>query len=252
MNYTKIEGKINENKSVDFGDILNKSFELFKKTWQQGLLHMLLSIGVVLGVMAIIMIPLFTTGLFDTSSFESLENGTPDFSGIILLYLAMFPAIFVAAVFSMLLNAAFYRIIKQIDLEEEVAVLPTFGMFFKSEYIMKAFVLSLLTMVIAILAMVACYLPLFYVMIPLTFVVVIFAYNPEMSTSDIIKLSFKLGTKKWLVTFGLVIVASILAEVVGLLLCGIGIFATASFVYLPTYYIYKEVIGFDASKTDDI
>ena len=51
-------------------------------------------------------------------------------------------------------------------------------------------------------------------------------------------------------TFGLVIVSSILAEVVGLLLCGIGIFATASFIYLPTYYIYKEVVGFDDNSTD--
>lgn len=250
MNYTEIEQKINENKSVDFGDIFNKSFELFKKTWQQGLLYMLLSIGIVLCVMALIMIPLFVTGIFDPAVFESLESGNPDFKGIIMLYLVMFPAIFVASTFSMLLNAAFYRIVKQIEIEALETPVASFGMFFKSEYITKAFVLSLLTMVIAIVAALACYLPLFYVMIPLTYVVVIFAFNPEMSVSDIIKLSFKLGTKKWLVTFGLVIVASILAEVVGLLLCGIGVFVTASFVYLPTYYIYKEVVGFDENTVE--
>lgn len=250
MNYSEIEQKINENKSVDFGDIFNKSFELFKKTWQQGLLHMLLSIAVVLGVMAIVMVPMFAMGIFDPSVFEGFENGNPDFKGIILLYLAMFPAIFIAATFSMLLNAAFYRIVKQIDLEELESPVASFGMFFKSQYVIKAFVLSLLTMVIAIVAMLACYLPLFYVMIPLTFVVVVFAFNPDMPAMDLIKLSFKLGTKKWLVTFGLVMVSSILAEVVGLLLCGIGIFATASFIYLPTYYIYKEVIGFDDNSTE--
>lgn len=249
MNYTQLEHKINENKSVDFGDIFNKSFELFKKTWQQGLLHMLLSIGVVLAVMAIVMVPLFVVGIVDTSAFESLESGDPDFSGIIMLYLFMFPALFVAVTFSTLINAAFYRIVKQIDLEEPMSS-ASFGMFFKSQYIVKAFVLSILTMLIAIVATLACYLPLFYVMIPLTFVVVIFAFNPDMSSSDIIKLSFKLGTKKWLVTFGLVIVSSILAEVVGLLLCGVGIFVTASFIYLPTYYIYKEVVGFDESSND--
>jgi hypothetical protein len=245
MNYSEIEQKINGNKSVDFGDIFNKSFELFKKTWQQGLLHMLLSVGVMLCVMALIMIPMFAMGIFDPSAFESFEHGTPDFSGIIMLYLAMFPAIFVAVTFSTLLTAAFYRIVKQIDLEELESPVASFGMFFKSQYIIKAFVLSVLTMIIAIVAALACYLPLFYVMVPLTFVVVVFAYNPDLSAMDLIKLSFKLGTKKWLVTFGLVIVSSILAEVVGLLLCGIGIFATASFIYLPTYFIYKEVVGFD-------
>ena len=117
-------------------------------------------------------------------------------------------------------------------------------MFFKSQYIIKAFGLSILTLLIAIVAMLACYLPLFYVMVPLTLLVVIFAFNPDMSNLDLLKLSFKLGTKKWLITFGLVIVSSILAELVGLLLCGIGIFATASFIYLPTYFIYKDTIGF--------
>lgn len=250
MNYTEIEQKINENKSVDFGGVFNKSFELFKKTWQQGLLHMLLSIAIMLGVMALILIPLFAMGIFDPSVFEGFEHGTPDFSGIIMLYLAMFPAIFVAVTFSTLLTAAFYRIVKQIDLGEPTSS-ASFGMFFKTQYIIKAFVLSVLTMVIAIVAMLACYLPLFYVMIPLTFVVVIFAFNPDMSAMDLIKISFKLGTKKWLVTFGLVIVSSILAEVVGLLMCGIGIFATASFIYLPTYYIYKEVVGFDDQTPDN-
>lgn len=249
MNFTELEQKINENKSVDFGDIFSKSFELFKKTWQQGLLHMLLSIGVVLALMAFIMIPLFVTGVFDSSFFEGFESGDPDFSGIIMLYLFMFPTIFIAATFSTLLNAAFYRIVKQIDLDEPIESV-SFGMFFKSKYIVKAFVLSLVTTIIAIVAALACYLPLFYVMVPLTLLIVIFSFNPDLSVSDLLKLSFKLGTKKWLVTFGLVIVASILAEVVGLLLCGIGIFATASFIYLPTYYIYKDVIGFDDNTSE--
>lgn len=250
MNFTELEQKINDNRSVDFGDIFSKSFELFKKTWQQGLLHMLLSIGVVLAVLALIMVPLFMMGVFDPSVFESFETGNPDFNGIIMVYLAIFPAIFIAATFSTLLNAAFYRIVKQIDLGEPIET-ASFGMFFKSKYIIKAFVLSMATMIIAIVAMLACYLPLFYVMIPLTLLIVLFSFNPDMSVGDLVKLSFKLGTKKWLVTFGLIIVSSLLAEIVGLLLCGVGIFVTASFIYLPTYYIYKDVIGFDKNILED-
>ncbi len=249
MNFSQIEQKIEENKPLDFGDIFNKSFELFKKTWQQGLLYMLLSVAIVLGVMAIILVPMFVAGVIDPSSFESLENGNPDFRAIIGVYLLMIPAIFAASVLSMLLNAAFYRIVKQIDLGESAST-ASFAMFFKSQYISKAFVLSILTMLIAIAATLACYLPLFFVMVPLTLVVVFFAFNPELSVGDILKLSFKLGTKKWLLTFGLIIVASLLAEIVGLLLCGIGIFATASFVYLPTYLVYKETVGFENERIE--
>ena len=39
--------------------------------------------------------------------------------------------------------------------------------------------------------------------------------------------------------------ASLLSQIVGVLLCGIGALFTAAFVYHPTYLIYKEVIGFE-------
>jgi len=243
MNFTELEQKIKENKSLDFGDIFNKSIELFKKTWQQGLLHALLSVGLVLGVMALIFVPMFLMGIIDSSAFESLESGNPDFRPIIMIYVIMLPAIFVASIFSTLLNMAFYRIIKQIDLGEPASSV-SFGMFFKTKYFVKALVLSIATFFIAIIATLACYLPVFYVMVPLTLLIPIFSFNPEISNSDLIKASFKLGTKKWLITFGLVFISAILAELVGLILCGIGIFVTMSFVYLPSYFVYKEVIGF--------
>jgi uncharacterized protein (DUF927 family) len=75
--------------------------------------------------------------------------------------------------------------------------------------------------------------------------IVIYAFNPDLSISEIIKLSFDLGNKKWLITFGIVIVASLLAGIVGMLMCLVGIYITASFSYLPPYLIYKDVVGFE-------
>ena len=244
MNITEFEQKVNENKQLDFGDIFNKSIDLFKKTWQQGLLHALLSVGLVLGVMALVLVPMFLTGVIDPTVFESLESGEPDFRPIIIMYALLFPAVFLASIFATLLNLAFYRMIKQIDLKE-LSSTVSFGMFFKLKYIKKAFILSILSFIISIVAMLACYLPLFYVMVPLTLLIPIFAFNPDMSISDLIKASFKLGTKKWLITFGLIFISAILAELVGLILCGIGIFFTMSFIYLPSYFVYKETIGFE-------
>ncbi len=80
---------------------------------------------------------------------------------------------------------------------------------------------------------------------PLSFLTTVFAFNPELGVTDIIKVSFNLGNKKWLISFGLIIVASLVASFVGFLLCGIGSLVTAAFVYHPTYFIYKEVIGFE-------
>jgi uncharacterized membrane protein len=75
-----------------------------------------------------------------------------------------------------------------------------------------------------------------------------FAFNPDLSVGDIVKASFGLGNKKWLISFGLLIVSSLLAQIVGLLLCLVGVFFTAAFVYHPTYLIYKHVIGFDETN----
>ena len=82
-------------------------------------------------------------------------------------------------------------------------------------------------------------------MVPFSLFALIFAFNPELNVGDIVKISFKLGHKKWLLIFGLIFVCSLLAQVVGFILCGIGTLFTAAFVYHPTYLIYKEVIGFD-------
>ncbi len=80
---------------------------------------------------------------------------------------------------------------------------------------------------------------------------VIFAFNPELSTSEIVKAGFKLGNKKWLLTFGLIIISGLIAEIIGLLMCCVGILVTASFAYLPAYFIYKESVGFDENNDNE-
>ena len=89
-------------------------------------------------------------------------------------------------------------------------------------------------------------------MVPLSLLPVIYAFNPELSMSNLIKASFDLGNKKWFITFGLTIVAGFLAQIVGMLLCGIGIFFTASFAAIPIYFVYKEVIGFEDTEFKQI
>ena len=88
-------------------------------------------------------------------------------------------------------------------------------------------------------------------MVPITLMNVIYAFHPDLSTSEIIKVGFKLGNKKWLLTFGLIIISSFLANIVGFLMCCIGIYVTMSFAYLPAYYIYKESVGFDENQVED-
>ena len=59
-----------------------------------------------------------------------------------------------------------------------------------------------------------------------------------------VKASFALGNKNWLVIFGLVLVTGIVAEL-GFLLCCVGVLFTAMLSKVPTYYMYKDGVGFN-------
>lgn len=110
--------------------------------------------------------------------------------------------------------------------------------------------LMIVSILISIPAIILCYIPFIYVIVPMSYFAFFFAFNPELSVGDIVKASFGLGNKKWLLSFGLLIVTSILSQIVGLLLCVIGVLFTAAFIYHPTYLIYKHVVGFDESNDE--
>lgn len=61
---------------------------------------------------------------------------------------------------------------------------------------------------------------------------------------QIVKLSFNIGTKKWLLSFGLIFLTGLMG-MLGIIACGIGVLFTISIIYLPVYFIYKGVVGFD-------
>ncbi|MCX2679982.1 hypothetical protein OOZ15_08545 [Galbibacter sp. EGI 63066] len=238
MNLTTLLSKIERNNPLDFGDIFSKAIDLFKKVWVQGLLLLIASMILVLPVFLIIYVPLIGAAAANSQGAEV----PPEFPiGIMLL---LIPIIIIIQTIGLGLMAGFYKMVRKRDKDEEAKVSDLL-FYLKKEYFGKLFVLALIVLGIAILATLACYLPVFYVMVPLSFVSVIFAFNPELQPKEIIKACFKLGNKKWLITFGLIIISGLLAEIVGLLLCGIGILFTASFSYLPVYLIYKETVGFE-------
>ncbi len=255
MTSNQLFEKLEHLSPLDFGDIFNKSIELFKKVWLQGFVHLLISFLVILPLIVIMYIPMFAI-----AGMAGLENQLDDYQfpieefsvGLLILFFVLILVISMAAgAIQMAITAHFYRVCKQVDLEQSES--SSYFMFLKGKYLGKVFALSIAIFGISLLAILACYLPIFYVMIPLQLIGVIFAFNPDLSASDIIKASFKLGNKKWLILFGLIIVGSMLSQFVGMILCFVGIFFTASFVYLPVYFVYKETVGFeeDLSETTD-
>ncbi|SDR97090.1 hypothetical protein SAMN04515667_1109 [Formosa sp. Hel1_31_208] len=244
MTFTDIQQKILHAPMLDFGQIFNNSIELFKKVWLQGLIMLLLTIAFAIPFVFIVYMPLILIGIADTVTNGNFETLAP--IAMLFLIVAYLLFIFASMVVTFGLKAALYRIMRKKDSNDEGP--DDYFYFLRKPYLGKTINLSLAYFGISLIAALLCFFPLIYVIVPLNLLIVIYAFNPDISTSDLIKASFELGNKKWLITFGLVIVAAILAQLVGMLMCGIGIFFTACFAYIPQYFIYKEVIGFDDNE----
>ncbi|GAB1857329.1 hypothetical protein MHTCC0001_21650 [Flavobacteriaceae bacterium MHTCC 0001] len=242
-----LQQKIEKAKDLDFGTIFNESIELFKKVWVQGLLIVLLTYIMILPFYFLMYIPLIATGVFDATSFEN--NGDPDLTMLIPFYGIGLVVAFIAMIVMFGFKAAFFRICKIKD-HNEVGN-DDYFFFFKKPYLGKTCKLGLMSMGLFVAAYILCFFPVIYMIVPVTMINIIYAFNPEISASDIVKLSFKLGNKKWLLTVGLLFVAGILAGVVGMLMCGIGVLATTAFGYIPVYFIYKHTIGFNEKSEID-
>ncbi|MEZ4802014.1 MAG: hypothetical protein R2797_04515 [Gelidibacter sp.] len=246
MTLPEIQTKISNARELDFGTIFNQSIELFKKSWLQGFLMQLFVIIIMLPVILVMYIPFIMMVISQSENGEVDPNVFSEFlAGFSVIYLfVFFVVIILLSSISVTLQAGLFRVLRDLDANRQVKTADLFY-FFKGKYFGKMILLMLVSMLIAIPAALLCYVPLIYAMVPLSFFVIFFAFNPDLSIGDIVSASFKLGTKKWLIGFGLLFVSTLLASILGFLMCGIGTLVTAPFVYHPFYFIYKEVIGFD-------
>ncbi|MEL0457318.1 hypothetical protein WJN01_13850 [Flavobacteriaceae bacterium SZ-1-7] len=244
---TSLLEKVENAKELDFGDIFNRSIELFKKVWLQGLVMLLLTMAMMIPFYIIMYLPLIAMGVFDPESLQ--QGGEPNLAILVPFYLLMIVFTFFAVIIGFALKSAFYRICKFKDFNE--ASKDDYFYFFKKPYLGKTIKLAAMTFGITLIAALLCVFPVIYVMVPVALMNVIYAFNPEISASDVVNIGFKLGNKKWLITFGLMLVSGFLAQMVGLIMCFVGVFVTAAFAYLPAYFIYKDVIGFDEQSIID-
>ena len=248
MHFQKIKQKIQASHPVDFGTVFNQSIELFKQTWAQGLIMMVLLIVSILVIEFIIIVPLI--GLASASG--SLNDiNLQEFSFLLLLLVLVLVFLFFAAIITLVngLLGGLYIVYKKADHNELYSTNDLFTLL-KGDKIFKTFKVSLLQMLITIGSVLLCFFPIIYTAIPISYIIVIYAFNPELSSTEIVSLAFALGNKNWFETFLLRIVISFVA-MLGLFLCGIGYFATFAIVLIPMYYVYKHAVGFKEQNEID-
>jgi hypothetical protein len=189
-------------------------------------------------------------GIVNPESFgEDIEmNGLSIVLIIVSIILAIVMFVLAMAL-SLALKAAYFRIVKKKDLQLNES--DDYFLFLKKKYIKKTITLGVMMVGIILVSLMLFIIPFFYVIVPISYMVVTYAMNPDLEVSDIIKIGFRLGNKKWLLTFALVVVAWFLSSIVGFLMCMVGIYVTQQFINLPFYQVYKDVVGFDEETEID-
>ncbi|WP_136481721.1 hypothetical protein [Cognatitamlana onchidii] len=243
--FERLMDKIERAKELDFGTIFDRVITLFKKVYLKGFLMLLITVILAFAInMVFALIGLapkndFLINGFDIDSFYS-------FYALNVVY--SIPQTILVTTITMALVSAFYRICKQVDLGE--TVVDDYFYFFNKSHFSKLLTLGMISTGITVLAQLLFIIPAIYVFVPLLYFSIIFANNPNLSEMEIIKASFILGNKKWFLTFGLVFVFGLLGAL-GIVLCVVGMLFTVPIIYLPVYFIYKEVIGFEETSEID-
>lgn len=245
-----IFNRIEKAQKPDFGDLLTKSFDAVKALWEPALYHGLLNMLFVLPVLIAVYVPFIPmyVGILENMG-NPYYNPEFDYSvafivGYVLVVLLF--SLFIQ-IFSFSLVAHFYKVIRLKDIGSAEKPGSYFS-YLKGNF-GKIFLLNLAGMGIAVVAALLCYLPIFYVMVPLQLFAVLFTFNQDLSVSQIIKAAFKLGHKFWLIIFGIVMIASMVAQL-GMIACFVGMFVTQLFVHIPIYHIYKSTIGFPEDEAE--
>ncbi len=251
--FQRLMTKIDQAKDLDFGDTITESIELFKQVWLKGFLVVLLIMiaTVVLG---------FIFGLLGVnSSFDNIFNfnelNNESFTELFYFsytksILYNLPQTILISTLSLAMVAAFYRICNAVIAKRTED--DNYFYFFSKAYFSKVFMLGIIYTGIVTLAQLLFFIPYIYAIVPLSFFAVILANNPDLSEMEIVKASFALGNKKWLIAFGTMFVAGLIA-MLGVIACFVGLLFTVSLAYLPLYLIYKNAIGiYDNDEIDSI
>ncbi|MCK0161620.1 hypothetical protein [Allomuricauda sp. F6463D] len=237
MNFSNILERIKLSSPVEFGTVFNNSVELFKKVWLQGFLTLVFTFAAILPFYLLIYLPMIIMGISNPDVFES-NNMPPAFAGLMALII---PIVFVGVMMvAICLNAAFLRICRKYDLNESGK--DDYFFYFKKAYLTKALILSLIMMGLTMLGLLACGLGNIYLVVPMSLFPAFFAFDKKLTAMEIVKASFALGNKNWLMIFLLVLVAGLVSQL-GVVLCLVGVLFTAMFSKIPFYFIYKEAVG---------
>ncbi len=236
----KLLRKIEAHRGLTFKKLLGDSFELYKKMFPFGILKVVFEGIISYAIQFLIMLSMFA--LFGMSSYQGFSNSEEmDVITIVFMCLMYFIIYLIYTIFAFSMAVGFYQICFQQESGLNVSI-ETFFYALKKKYLVKTFLISMLTVFIMTISFLFLVIPVIYMLIPIGLIAVVYAFNVERSIKDTYAIAFKIANKYWFVLFFSGLVA-VFFSFSGIVLCIIGIIATQAFMHIPFYIAHKEVVS---------
>jgi hypothetical protein len=254
----RIDEKIENGYTLDLGQIIDNSFEIFKKIiWTAGFGYLLVGLGITLLV-------LLGMTFLDPAQLDYLKEivqelskdpafleKNPDIMNYYLTIIIVISLLFVP------LNAGFLNLCHLAKTNQEFTILNIFD-FYKFKYIKDLVIGTLLISVVSIiittlLEMANLKLVAFVIQISLSIFTALFMplviYGKQNFLNAIIK-SAKLVVKYPFTILGAIIIGGVFAILGFIALC-IGVLFTLSYINCVYYALYESIVGFEDNKVEN-
>jgi hypothetical protein len=245
MNFKKslLESRLDSGYDLDFSQVFEKSFEIYKKMFAQAGVAVLLFIILSVIVQFTLMTVIFEINFLEISEVGFQLQNQDELKVLLFLVLTTVNAGLIAPMI-----AGILLLCKQAHLNEAVQISSIFELYNTSHF-KEIFIFSTLLSLFGSLsslgfeALELSYLsfllqPLMYVF---TFLVTPLIVFQNLNTFQAISASFNLVRRKFFVILGLMIVGA-LASILGFFAICVGIFFTIPFFYCIQFSVYESII----------
>lgn len=253
----RIENIIKNGYQLDLGEVLTKSFEVYKKTALITALALFV-IGIIIIIAFVILLAFIGINIaafenLDPSSsypevLETFGFGLPYFL-VTLIFIAITSLLFAP------IGAGFIGLCKDARNGKEVEFSSIFK-YYKSTYFGNIVLLQIIVSVITTIATYGIETLIPFQIIGFTISVIISSITAlalpliifrDFNVPEALEASAKLVTKNFLIIFVIFLIGTIIAFL-GIFLCFIGILATLPITYAIQYCVYDEIVGDDETS----
>ncbi|NER13916.1 hypothetical protein GWK08_10725 [Leptobacterium flavescens] len=254
-NKERIDRILQNGYELDFGDVFNKSFEVYKKSiWM-----ILLGILVVGMITAVLVILLFSVIFgIQLNDFISLDPAVSTIGGSVSYFLSTTLFGIVIAALLGPVNAGFLKVCKDAKDNKEPSFSSIFQ-YYSSEYLGNIIVATVILSIVSgvfsfisqfMLSMLFLNYIFSIIFSTLTVLIIPLIIFKDFNAMQAIEYSIKLVSKNFLMVFLLILVGT-LASFLGVFLCGIGILFSLPFLYAVYFCTYDAIVGDDESSEID-